>query len=239
MLGKNKAPFLLALCATALLGLTPRPAQAADVTITPVEWFALPDFCRAGILGSIYIHRVPFELRGQGDIPAAYDAKAIGIPGPHHFCFGLVHLNRARRGAEKFDLAIGEMSYSYDQMNRNSPMFSYVSANLGTAMYLGRKRDQATRVWTEAINMQPQRRESYLALADALLGENRPQEALKVLQRYEEKKETDYPDAEHFLAQTYFDLKQYGEAKTHAERAYALGYPVFGLRDKLKRLGKW
>ena len=80
MLGTKKPPLLLALCAGALFGLSAAPARAGDVTVTPVEWYALPDFCRPAILGSIYIHRVPFELRGQGDVAyasAQADAAAI------------------------------------------------------------------------------------------------------------------------------------------------------------------
>jgi tetratricopeptide (TPR) repeat protein len=242
MLGTKKAPLLLALCAGALFGLATAPARAGDVTMTPVEWYALPDFCRPAILGSIYIQRVPFELRGnvtEGPKTSGGARNPSGIPGPHHFCYGLIHLGRAKRGAEKFDTAVSEFNYSYGQMNRNAPMFSYVSANLGRALYGQRKKADAAKVWTEAIALQPQRREAYLALAEALLGEHRADEALKVLLKYEDNKESDYPDAEHFLAQTYFDLKKYAEAKTHAERAYALGYPVFGLRDKLKQIGKW
>lgn len=60
-----------------------------------------------------------------------------------------------------------------------------------------------------------------------------------VLLKFDEVKDTDYADVEHFMAQTYFDLKNYDEAKAHVEKAYALGYPVFGLRDKLKRIGKY
>lgn len=242
MLRTNKALFLLALCTGALFGLSAAPAEASDITMTPVEWYALPDFCRPAILGSIYIHRVPFELRGsatEGAKTSGGARNASGIPGAHHFCFGLIHLSRAKRGGENYDAAVRQFNYSYQQMSGNAPMFSYVSANLGRALYGHRKKADAAKVWTEAISLQPQRRESYLALAEALLGERRPEEALKVLKKYEDNKESDYPDAEHFLAQTYFDLKKYDEAKTHAERAYALGYPVFGLRDRLKQLGKW
>ncbi len=37
----------------------------------------------------------------------------------------------------------------------------------------------------------------------------------------------------------YFDLKQFGKALEHAHVAYNLGFPLPGLRDKLKRAGKW
>ena len=41
------------------------------------------------------------------------------------------------------------------------------------------------------------------------------------------------------LGLAYFDLKQYDKALASAHSAYALGFPLPGLRDKLKRAGKW
>lgn len=41
------------------------------------------------------------------------------------------------------------------------------------------------------------------------------------------------------LGLAYFDLKQYDKALASAHAAYALGFPLPGLRDKLKRAGKW
>ncbi len=35
------------------------------------------------------------------------------------------------------------------------------------------------------------------------------------------------------------DLKQVDAARQHAEKAYALGYPLQGLKNKLKRMGAW
>lgn len=41
------------------------------------------------------------------------------------------------------------------------------------------------------------------------------------------------------LGLAYVELKRYDEALDSAHRAYALGFPLPGLRDKLKRAGKW
>lgn len=41
------------------------------------------------------------------------------------------------------------------------------------------------------------------------------------------------------LGLAYVDLKQYDKALESAHVAYALGFPLPGLRDKLKRAGKW
>jgi hypothetical protein len=41
------------------------------------------------------------------------------------------------------------------------------------------------------------------------------------------------------LGLAYFDLKDYDKALMHAQKAYKLGFPLPGLRDKLRKAGKW
>jgi tetratricopeptide (TPR) repeat protein len=41
------------------------------------------------------------------------------------------------------------------------------------------------------------------------------------------------------LGLAYFDLGQHEAALVHAKKAYDLGFPLPGLKDKLKRAGKW
>ncbi|MDP2325273.1 MAG: tetratricopeptide repeat protein [Gammaproteobacteria bacterium] len=41
------------------------------------------------------------------------------------------------------------------------------------------------------------------------------------------------------LGLVYFDLKDYESSHQHAKRAYDLGYPLAGLRKKLKAVGEW
>ena len=41
------------------------------------------------------------------------------------------------------------------------------------------------------------------------------------------------------LGLVYFDLKDYESSIRHAQKAYKLGYPLAGLRKKLKAAGKW
>jgi tetratricopeptide (TPR) repeat protein len=51
--------------------------------------------------------------------------------------------------------------------------------------------------------------------------------------------EPDSSNAHYNLALAYFDTKQYALANEHAQTAYALGFPLPSLRDKLKRAGYW
>jgi tetratricopeptide (TPR) repeat protein len=41
------------------------------------------------------------------------------------------------------------------------------------------------------------------------------------------------------VASAYLNVGQYAKSREHAKRAYDLGYPLFGIRDKLRELGHW
>jgi tetratricopeptide (TPR) repeat protein len=47
------------------------------------------------------------------------------------------------------------------------------------------------------------------------------------------------PNLHYNLGLTYFDLKEYDKSLEHAHAAYALGFPLPGLRQKLEKAGKW
>jgi hypothetical protein len=49
----------------------------------------------------------------------------------------------------------------------------------------------------------------------------------------------DSAEAHYNLGLLYVRSGEYAEARTHAGRAYALGYPLPGLRDQLDRAGQW
>jgi TPR repeat protein len=49
----------------------------------------------------------------------------------------------------------------------------------------------------------------------------------------------DNATAHYNLGLLYFDKKNYSKAKVHAEKAYALNFPLPGLRNRLKKVGKW
>lgn len=41
------------------------------------------------------------------------------------------------------------------------------------------------------------------------------------------------------LGLAFIEVKRYEDARRHARKAYALGFPLPGLRERLKRLGQW
>lgn len=222
----------------------------ADRLIEPtdVEWNAWPEYCKAAYLNGSYSEGSRFRGRmpaGQVDQILANYMQTVGIQGGQHFCIGMVFVDRARRAGVKtpeaknnLASAIDEFKYSYPNTKEDAPRYSLYASYYGTALFLSGKRQQAFEMWDKGIRLQPASRESYLAMAKALLDEKKPKEALDVLLRYDHTKEYESPDAEYFLGFTYFQLGMHDEAKEHADKAYRLGYPSLWLQNQLKNVGK-
>jgi len=51
--------------------------------------------------------------------------------------------------------------------------------------------------------------------------------------------EKDNANLNYNIGLAYFDLKQYDQSLAYAHRAYSLGFPLPGLKNKLVRAGKW
>jgi tetratricopeptide (TPR) repeat protein len=70
---------------------------------------------------------------------------------------------------------------------------------------------------------------------------HRSQKLDAALVEYETAQQIGPPNAElHYnLGLLYVDLKRYDDAREQAKQAYAMGYPLNGLRARLNRLGEW
>ncbi len=211
----------------------------ATDNITDAELLAIPSWCQDAFRKSDYIEKMapkmgfssPSVTGGGGK-----SASSLQIPGGHHTCAGMVEFNRAKRGKGSYTIAAGEFNYSFSRMSPGHPSLSFVASHLGRALYMSGKRQQGVDVWRSAIGAQPAQRESYLALAEALLDAGRNEDALNVMLEFDKAKDREYADAEQFMAQTYFKLKQYEKAKSHAEKALQLGYPFTGLMEKIRKM---
>lgn len=71
-----------------------------------------------------------------------------------------------------------------------------------------------------------------------LMQAGRPQDAIAKLEAAASLSHQN-ANVDYNLGLAYFDLKQYDKALASAHRAYVAGFPLPGLRDKLKRAGKW
>lgn len=77
-----------------------------------------------------------------------------------------------------------------------------------------------------------------MIMGQYLASQGKPSEALKVLLEAEKQAPTD-ANLAYNIGLLEFDLKHYDRALEYAHRAYLGGFPLPGLRDKLKRAGQW
>lgn len=203
--------------------------------ITDLELNGLPAFCRIAFQGTSYSGTVSPDRLLSPDNSASMrkSLASLGIPGAHHFCYGLVQLRRADSGRGSYSAAISEFNYSYSRLSLESHQLSYVSSYLGQALYKSGKRKEAENVWNRAIVAQPDRRESYLAFVDALVSEKKYKVALDLLMNYYDKRDVDHADVEHYLAFLFYNLKDLDKARFHVDNAHRLGYPFPGLKEKI------
>ncbi|HEY2863976.1 MAG TPA: tetratricopeptide repeat protein [Casimicrobiaceae bacterium] len=93
-------------------------------------------------------------------------------------------------------------------------------------------------IFERAIAVNPNAVGTYITQGVYLHRVKRYSDAVKSYQRALEL-DHDSMNAHYNIALAYLELKEYDRANEHAQRAYALGAPVPGLRERLKHLGRW
>jgi len=89
-----------------------------------------------------------------------------------------------------------------------------------------------------ALEFKPEDSQVHLVYGIDLLKDHRLKDAIAQLQAAEALNADD-ANVQYNLGLAYFDQGDFDQSLAHAHRAYALGFPLPGLRDKLKRAGKW
>ena len=93
--------------------------------------------------------------------------------------------------------------------------------------------------WFErAIVFSPDDGRVYMLFGIYLLRKGSPETAVRALNKAQELS-TEDANLDYNLGLAYFSLKDYDKSLRHAHEAYRLGFPLPGLRDMLKRAGKW
>ena len=228
--------------------LPPRSYAGGEASdITALEWASWPDFCKAAIAASAWSINTPHTKSVDPKWVRKFRAthnERVGIRGAHHFCLGMVYINRAlgevdaKRRIKMMERSINEIQYSFSRMSSDAPRYSIVTAYLGKAYYGSQQRGRAFSTWKDGVAMKPASPESYLAYAEALFAEEKYDEALTLLMQFDKFKTDHHPEVEYFLGHIYFKLGRYDAARDHADKAYALGYNLPGLHNKLRSVGK-
>jgi Tfp pilus assembly protein PilF len=213
------ARFIVGLMRTAIgvliwtIALVPASAQQAPVSLCNLD---------------LKNHFGPFDYR----IATPFQRKIVE---DNHFTLQVESLTRGMTGTVG-----GDIDYTL-KVFPNHPRALLAMSKL--ARREGREKPAGSsytvECWFErAIAFQPEDAYVRLAYGVELLRNGHARSAIEQLETADKLGGND-ANVYYNLGLAYFDLGDYEASMTNARRAYALGFPLPGLRDKLQRVGKW
>lgn len=239
---RRRQPLVL-IALTGLL-LATESSHAFNFTPTEAEWAAWPDYCKARYAktnmgsGSIFASRVP-----PSDIERWNAELGDAFKYLHHHCAGLTYLDRAKLEGDptqrKFLVgrSIAEHLFAYEHTPPSHPMSGEILARTCLSYHEAGDRQKAMETCNSAIRVQPTVATGYGAKALLYRDENRDDLALKVLLDGDAATGGKSAELNYFIALLYVNRGQMANAQKHAAVAYANGYPLPGLRDRLAKAG--
>jgi tetratricopeptide (TPR) repeat protein len=161
----------------------------------------------------------------------------------HHHCAGILFLQRAKFAPSKterqFDLksALQQHEYSLKTCPKTNRQFSVALTHMGMVYAEAQEYAKASAMFDDAIDLHPDYDGAYLAKGIMLRRQGKREESREALLAGSTATQGSSAELENALGLAYFDSKQFEAAREHARRAYALGYPLPNLRDKLAKAG--
>lgn len=236
----NKARLSLALFALLVSG------RALGLAFTPseAEWVVWPEFCQARYMASAAGSSSEFAGRiPPGTVEAWRQRIGAAWYGLHHHCAGLIFQNRARATTDPtqrkrlVERAIGEHRYTLARTPIEHPMYADMAVSIGMAYRLLGDHEQALNYFDRAINAHPTLPDAWQAKAMVYRDQKRLDDAREVLLKGNEAVGGNSADIHYFLGLVCADARDMDCAVEHARRAYELGYPLPGLRERLAAAG--
>jgi tetratricopeptide (TPR) repeat protein len=219
--------------------------SAAAYTPTAAEWATWPPYCRAKYTATDLIRDTEF----QGQVSAEEIEHWQIVLGPafasvHHYCYALVSFGKAMTATSKADRvfhlgdALGDAKFTLDRIKMTDAfapdavaLYAQIQFELGHA-------EQAEAALTQVMNAQPESDRPYLILSSIMRQKGDVSGAMNLLEKGNSMTHLKSAEINYALGLMYFDRHDYKSARECAARAYALGYPLPGLNNKLKRVGQ-
>ena len=216
--------------------------HAFEFSPTETEWTSWPGYCKAKYAWTNIGKRSPYADRvSAADRLQLEQWENVGIRGLHHYCAGTALLNRARleddsrRRDALLESAYAETRFSIDGSDKDSPMFPFIAVQLTTVMHERGDSEPALALLEQMIVKQPQNDLLYSAKAVIQRKVGRLEEARDTLLRGSEAVDEQSAEIIYNLGLVSLELGDRESAEAYAEKAYAMGFPLPGLRIKLRR----
>lgn len=240
----GRTMFRLLALGLLVLAIVPA-ANAYNFQVTEAEWSSWPPYCKARY-ASVRVGRTSeFGGRVRPD-EIEHWHQIIGADawyGLHHFCAGLAHSDRAKMQttANKREFEFRRALTEFGYMIRNTPPTDQFYAETLTRIGLVHREKGdlggARRYYEQAIANNPSFVGGYLGMYQLLRDQGRTGEARDILLRADSASGGTSAEVKYFLGMISMDLGDVSSAATFAREAYALGYPLPALRNRLAKSG--
>jgi tetratricopeptide (TPR) repeat protein len=240
----RKASRLAALLMLAL----PALSYGYEFVPTESEWLSWPSYCRAKYVTTPIGQATAFvrQING-GDIESAQrmlgDEVFLHV---HHYCSGAALVGRAKQqpNAQQkkflYSTALSDLNYVAERIPHSSPVIAKVNFSLAEAYNGLGDRTTALDLLKESVETNPENPASHIALGLFLRANKDLPGARNAFEHgIEAVGEDASAELNYDLALVLLELKENERAAKFARKAYELGYPLPGLRNKLIRMGLW
>lgn len=196
------------------------------IFIAPLTAFALDD---DGLCGSLSNHYGPFDYRTESVAGKKLVENAHFTPKVESLIGGNTSIS-----------AGGDMNYTLKVFpNHHRALMAVIKLGEKEKTIKPRGMEYSVACWFDrAERFRPDDGMVKAIHGIYLIRSGKPNEAVTKLEEAIELA-GDNPNILYNLGLAYFDLKLYDKALENAHRAYAAGFPLSGLKNKLKRAGKW
>lgn len=233
-------PLLVAVC---WIVASPS-AMALTFTPTESEWLAWPEYCRARYVVSGAGIDSDFEQRiSMSDVHMWESRLGAAWGGLHHYCAGLAIYSRAKvehDPAQRTFLlkrVIDENKFTLHATPDSHPMWAEIASRSGLVYADLNEPALALQQFDAAIKACPTCVVGYQAKGMFYRQQKQLPEARAALEAGNKALDGDSAEIHYFLGLVLVEMGDFKGATEHADKAYAKGYPLPGLRERLARAG--
>jgi hypothetical protein len=161
----------------------------------------------------------------------------------HHYCAGLAFQFRARleldpdKRRQFLDRAAKEVDYTYRKLQPGMPLYTTTAVAMGSIAADKGQTKRAVGYLEAAIQAQPQEASAYIALAAVYQRQKRYTQARTTLLAGDEATGGESAEIAYYLGMVSLELGDQAQAVEYARKAYAMGYPLPGLRRRIEAAG--
>jgi tetratricopeptide (TPR) repeat protein len=232
----------------ALSFVAPTIAYATDWTFvpTPAEYTTWPEHCRV---------QYSWVARGQNDYGNAYPIAEVDLARDamgarifsvlHHYCAASIYLNRLRLEANQQERrmlvikALDDGGFTFQRTEIEDALYPNVAVVMAQAKLANGETEASIAILNKVIAAHPVRTEAYGALATIYRKQNNTAAALDVLKKADVASQEKSAEIKYNMGLLQIDVGQIDAAVESAKKAYELGFPLPGLKNRLQRLGHW